>query len=85
MTTALLLALTASHGYILFRAVVRHILERALWKGSEEEKIVEGASGRGSEDVVDKVTVTVDGASKDQGGFWVDNGVDEIRRTGKTE
>jgi hypothetical protein len=35
---AVLIALSASHGYIVLRAVTRHILERALWKGSPEAK-----------------------------------------------
>ncbi|THH17844.1 hypothetical protein EW146_g3059 [Bondarzewia mesenterica] len=35
--TALLLALGASHGYIIVRAAARHILERIVWKGSAEE------------------------------------------------
>lgn len=40
MLTATLIALLATHGYTVVRAVVRHILESALWKGSEEERIV---------------------------------------------
>jgi anoctamin-10 len=38
---ALLLTLSASHGYFILHAVVRHFLERALWKGSPEAKEVE--------------------------------------------
>ncbi|KAF8074650.1 calcium-activated chloride channel-domain-containing protein [Lyophyllum atratum] len=36
--TALLIALVASHGYIVLRTVVRHVVERVFWKGSEEVK-----------------------------------------------
>ncbi|KAG6855942.1 hypothetical protein H0H87_009135 [Tephrocybe sp. NHM501043] len=38
LLTALLIALAASHGYFFLRAVVRHVIERAFWKGSEEVK-----------------------------------------------
>ncbi|KAJ3774182.1 calcium-activated chloride channel-domain-containing protein [Lentinula raphanica] len=38
LVMALLVALAASHGYLLVRAVMRHIMERLLWKGSEEVK-----------------------------------------------
>lgn len=34
--TALLIALAASHGYIVVRAIVRHIMEKALWDASGE-------------------------------------------------
>lgn len=43
LTSALLIALGASHGYILVRAIVRHALERILWRGSKEEKEAERA------------------------------------------
>jgi len=35
---ALMIALSSSHGYILARLVIRHILQRAFWKGSNEER-----------------------------------------------
>ena len=38
LLTALLVALAASHGYIALRAFVRHIVEKVVWKGSEEVK-----------------------------------------------
>ncbi|PCH36279.1 DUF590-domain-containing protein [Wolfiporia cocos MD-104 SS10] len=38
---ALLIALAASHGYILVRVVVQHVLERLLWRGSAEEREAE--------------------------------------------
>lgn len=33
---AALVALIASHGFILVRLLVRHIIEKIFWKGSEE-------------------------------------------------
>ncbi|KAJ6621490.1 calcium-activated chloride channel-domain-containing protein [Mycena sp. CBHHK59/15] len=36
LATALLIALAASHGYIAVRAVVRHVMEKALWHASVE-------------------------------------------------
>ncbi|KAI0741264.1 DUF590-domain-containing protein [Daedaleopsis nitida] len=37
LSSALLIALGASHGYILVRMLVRHTLERLLWRGSKEQ------------------------------------------------
>ncbi|KAH9947024.1 DUF590-domain-containing protein [Amylocystis lapponica] len=41
LLTALLIALAASHGYIIVRVVVRHVLERVLWRGSPEAQEAE--------------------------------------------
>lgn len=38
---ALLLVLSASHGYWILHVIVRHLLGRALWKGSPEAREVE--------------------------------------------
>jgi len=38
LLTALLIALAASHGFILLRVLVRHIMERVFWSSSEEVK-----------------------------------------------
>ncbi|GAW00708.1 DUF590-domain-containing protein [Lentinula edodes] len=38
LVMALLVALTASHGYLIVRSIMRHVMERLLWKGSEEVK-----------------------------------------------
>lgn len=38
---AILVALVASHGYLILRAVVRHIVERIWWKGSKEVQMSE--------------------------------------------
>lgn len=42
--TALLIALGASHGYIVLRVAVKHLLERVVWKGSMEEELVEASA-----------------------------------------
>ena len=41
LLAALLIALGASHGYILLRMLVRHALERLLWRGSAEAREAE--------------------------------------------
>jgi anoctamin-10 len=41
LMTALLVALAASHGAILMRAVVRHVVRRAVWTGCEEVRVWE--------------------------------------------
>ncbi|KAH9921713.1 DUF590-domain-containing protein [Epithele typhae] len=41
LVSALLVAFSASHGYILVRMLVRHALERVLWRGSAEEREAE--------------------------------------------
>jgi hypothetical protein len=41
---ALFIALAASHGYIVLRAAVRHVLERALWFGSPEKARLDAAA-----------------------------------------
>ncbi|KAG6918168.1 hypothetical protein DXG01_016153 [Tephrocybe rancida] len=38
LLTALLIAFAASHGYFFLRVIVRHVIERVFWKGSEEVK-----------------------------------------------
>lgn len=37
LARALFIALAASHGYIVLRAIVRHVLERTMWYGSPEK------------------------------------------------
>lgn len=37
LSTAVLVAFAASHGYMVVRVLVRHVLERVFWKGSQEE------------------------------------------------
>ena len=96
---AALLALAASHGFILLRVVVRHVLERLCWKGSEEETRAEEADRRVKEQYLRSLGLDKDdfegvgagGLEKkedldglDATGFWVrDEGVDEIQKAVK--
>lgn len=41
LLTTIFIALFASHGYLILQVIVRHILERALWRGSIEENMME--------------------------------------------
>jgi anoctamin-10 len=41
LMSALLIALFASHGYLVVHAAIRHILNRAIWTGSKEMKEAE--------------------------------------------
>lgn len=89
---ALLVALFASHGYLLLRTIVRRILELAIWRGSEEAKEAERVDKEMKEKYLKQCTsltagpksVTVDTTPRDGdewGAFWaVDEGVEEIQR-----
>ena len=95
MLTAVVVSLLASHGYILLRALVQHILERALWFGSEEEKIVterelEIREGRvkaiaiGDEKKAEARAVGEDLIPEPEG-FWIDEGLSEITSAAKID
>lgn len=43
LARALFIALAASHGYIVLRTIVRHVLERAMWYGSPEKARLDAA------------------------------------------
>jgi hypothetical protein len=91
---ALLLALAASHGYIVVRAVVRHVAERALWVRSTEVAEMEK-----SEKVVkERYLRSLVGMDSDEDGkgdsasagehkaFWErEEGLEEIRKLLKEE
>ncbi|TFK39576.1 calcium-activated chloride channel-domain-containing protein [Crucibulum laeve] len=91
---ALLISLAASHGYILVRALVRHIVERVWWRGSTEVKEREEEERRVKErflsgfveegkgvPTVQKVNRTVKTEGVDILGFWEhDEGLEEIQR-----
>ncbi|KAI0076569.1 DUF590-domain-containing protein [Panus rudis PR-1116 ss-1] len=93
--SALLVALAASHGYIIVRLIVRHVLERVLWKNSKEEKEAERLEqlvkeqylrSLGVADVaVEKgaqVAEKVDPSVDSFKAFWeFDEGMDEIKRS----
>ncbi|KAK7031753.1 calcium-activated chloride channel-domain-containing protein [Favolaschia claudopus] len=57
LTTALVIAFLASHGYIALRAVVRHCIEKALWHASEEVRM----SQQGEREVKRRFLVDVAG------------------------
>ncbi|KAI9464472.1 DUF590-domain-containing protein [Lactarius psammicola] len=44
VSRALFIALAASHGYIVLRAAVRHLLERVMWVGSAEKATMDTAA-----------------------------------------
>ena len=44
LARTLFIALAASHGFIVLRAVVRHVLERVMWYGSAEKKSLDAAA-----------------------------------------
>ena len=52
LTHTLFIALAASHGFILLRAVVRHVLERIMWYGSEEKKRLDASAREIKEEYV---------------------------------
>lgn len=95
---AVFIALATSHGFFLVRAFVKHILERALWRGSPSQVKLErsekdvkqswlketggNAKVRGSGEVTEKANGT--GVEDLPKGFWSDDeGLNEIRRGSK--
>ncbi|KAJ7483438.1 calcium-activated chloride channel-domain-containing protein [Mycena latifolia] len=78
--TALLIALAASHGYIAVRAVVRHVMEKALWAASEEvrtrERSEREVKARFLEGIVGTAEVGVNGRSVDGAEVALDTGAD---------
>lgn len=92
MFTALLVALSASHVFLAIRVLARHILERALWRGSVEERAVE-RDERGVKDrLLKEEKRDVEGMVAQRSGdgavdpFWEDEeGFKEIDDAGKTE
>lgn len=95
---ATLIALSASHGYILARLFIKHILERLFWKGSNEEARAELADkqvkeqylrslGLDKEEDGGEVAVKAGEDNLDQldaTGFWRrDEGMDEIQKAVK--
>ncbi|KAH7921987.1 DUF590-domain-containing protein [Leucogyrophana mollusca] len=96
LVTALCIALVASHGYLLLRAAVRHILERAIWNGSKEMKEAERVEREVKEKYLTNLgecSVAEDDIAKpdvqtskvdDWTGFWaVDEGLEEIQKVVK--
>ncbi|KAH9849898.1 DUF590-domain-containing protein [Lenzites betulinus] len=98
LMAALLIALGASHGYIVLRMVVRHTLERVLWRGTKEEREAEQTEtavkeqylrSLGVADVVNAedasaVATTEGGEAGRLSAFWShDEGLDELARETK--
>lgn len=97
IVAATLVALLAEHVYALVRTGLRHILERLIWRGSNEEMVVRRrewvlrvetlkshVGGEGAEEKI-REQLDVEGA---EGGFWSkdrDVGASAIRDSGKTE
>ena len=95
LVSALLVALAASHGYILLRMLVRHALERLLWRNSRDEREAERVETVVKEEylrslgvaevvsVEDKRGAAADEAAQEgePSAFWGhDEGLDELSR-----
>ncbi|KDQ51061.1 hypothetical protein JAAARDRAFT_62804 [Jaapia argillacea MUCL 33604] len=87
--TALLIALGASHGSILVRGLIGHLMEMFMWKGSKENEEADNSAKELKEAYLESLGVKneaeVDKTSEDgdehEHGFWArDEGLDEIRR-----
>jgi anoctamin-10 len=94
LVTAVLIALASSHGFILLRVVVRHLVERLAWTGSPEVK----ASRKAETDFKEGYLCILEKEADGDGGgqdkvapadaadeaFWqYDEGLEEIRRVMK--
>jgi anoctamin-10 len=80
-------ALVASHGAILARAVIRQALERTLWARDARAADADRADRKVKEEYMSTIGLRVDGGVKGQaalpsaGAFWEDDeGLDEVRR-----
>lgn len=92
---AALIALGASHGFIIVRGVIRHVLEMMLWKGSPErleaekntkevkEKYLQSVDAQVSvEDVANGEVAPIE--EEGAKAFWsYDEGLDQIRQGAK--
>ena len=95
---AILVSLVASHGFILLRVLIRHIVEKVFWKGSgeveereKEERNVKATFLKGSGldvsgvHISDSKVAAADAEeTTDSMGFWDhDEGLEEIQRISK--
>ncbi|KAG2126233.1 calcium-activated chloride channel-domain-containing protein [Suillus clintonianus] len=88
LMSALLIAMLASHGYLVMRVVVRHLLNRAIWIGSKEMKEAEHVEREMKEKYLSSLGQCVPGENvilemsdeKDEwANFWtIDEGMDDI-------
>jgi anoctamin-10 len=89
---AFALALLTSHGALLARVLIRHFLERALWRDDETVVEADQADKRSREEYMRSLGVNPNAAKAEavppqtvEGTFWAnDEGVQEIRRDDKT-
>jgi anoctamin-10 len=98
---ALLIALAASHGYILLQAAVRHVVERVMWvesaevaeKEKGEQEVKEsyfrslGGDGGGNGSAGEDVQQKrEEEEGEEEKVFWgYDEGLEEIQKLGKEE
>ncbi len=90
---ALLIALSASHGYLIMRVAVRHLLERVLWRGCPEEREVAIKERRVKVNYLKRSTANIDASAFAKGGdagqptgpLWEDSGRAELEKLIKTE
>lgn len=96
LTSAAVVALAASHGYLVLRVFVRHMLERLMWKGSKEEKAAErldaevkqqylrsiGVADVASGDLADSKVMQQNGdVAEEHQAFWEDDeGFEELSK-----
>lgn len=93
---SLLVALSSSHGYLLARSIMRHLMDRAFWRGSDEERLLQNAQdevksfylqqARDEEEMSDLAIAQLTQGSQDIGqiAFWEqDEGLEELRRAAK--
>ncbi|KIJ37486.1 hypothetical protein M422DRAFT_33795 [Sphaerobolus stellatus SS14] len=95
LAPSLLLALAASYGFLLLRGAIRHIMDKAVWKGSEEERMLKRAREEvvkaylakvKDEDVMDDVKIAQMAQGAQDGnagedGFWsFDEGKAELEQ-----
>ncbi|KAF9647312.1 DUF590-domain-containing protein [Thelephora ganbajun] len=87
--TCLLIALTASHAFLVVRYVVRIVVDKMYWQHSEEKERLDrtGQKLRGSFlDTFTRSAVHVTRGEETQGDFWtLDEGLDEILRGSKED
>ncbi|KAH9010882.1 DUF590-domain-containing protein [Lactarius pseudohatsudake] len=78
---ALFIALAASHGYIVLRAAVRHLLERVMWVGSAEQAHMDTTAREVKERYLQSVIPDILAPAPAPSEFWeFDEGLDEIRK-----
>ena len=86
-----LVALAASHGFIVLRWIIEHAVERLLWRGSPEEIEVQKLRAKGDKSLQGKLDNLEKRGAEDlgelRGGFWNggEEGAREIGRVCKSE